>query len=294
MIQKNSAISSERSFVPLPPVGGRPGGGLNYPFGMEIPVSGNYDNQLKYNGKELQMEAKLEWYDYGARFYDAVIGRWHAVDPMAETSRRWSPYSYAYDNPIRFIDIDGMIPWPVLKTKNNYSRGITSGFYRNSDNKDGSLRKHGGVDISFRMVSGGKCTTSNSDQNAEVYATHTGKMTYHVSDGGAGNYIEIENGDIKTRYLHLQLDATLKDGAVKDVKEGEQIGIMGQSGTDNPHLHYEIWQKNNEGTWEKINPVEGDQKKVESFTEEVNLKDPQVMINMSQQNKEEPKEGKDK
>ena len=65
--------------VPLPPVGGRPGGGLNYPFGMEIPVSGNSDNQLKYNGKELQMEAKLEWYDYGARFYDPVIGRWHSV-----------------------------------------------------------------------------------------------------------------------------------------------------------------------------------------------------------------------
>ena len=79
--------------VPLPPVGGRPGGGLNYPFGMEIPVSGNSDNQLKYNGKELQMEAKLEWYDYGARFYDAAIGRWHVVDPMAEFCATGSPAS---------------------------------------------------------------------------------------------------------------------------------------------------------------------------------------------------------
>ncbi len=46
-----------------------------YPFGMEIPVYGNSDNQLKYNGKELQTEAGLEWYDYGARFYDPVLGR---------------------------------------------------------------------------------------------------------------------------------------------------------------------------------------------------------------------------
>jgi len=116
MIQKNSAITGESSFVPLPLVGGRLGGGLNYPFGMEIPVSGNSDNQLKYNGKELQMEAKLEWYDYGARFYDPVIGRWHSVDPMAESSRRWSPYTYCMNNPIRFIDPDGMMIGDYIKS----------------------------------------------------------------------------------------------------------------------------------------------------------------------------------
>lgn len=79
-----------------------------YPFGLEIQDINASDNLQLYNSKELQTDAKLWWYDYGARFYDPVLARWHSVDPMAETSRRWSPYSYCMNNPIRFIDPDGM------------------------------------------------------------------------------------------------------------------------------------------------------------------------------------------
>lgn len=83
-----------------------------YPFGMELEslcyTSGaDLPNNHLYNGKELQPEYNLQWYDYGARFYDPQLGRWHCVDPAAEVNRRWSSYNYALDNPVRFIDPDG-------------------------------------------------------------------------------------------------------------------------------------------------------------------------------------------
>ncbi len=87
-----------------------------YPYGMNFAgvssgVSANPKNFYKYNGKELQEDHGLNWYDYGARFYDPQLGRWHAIDPLAEKYSSFSPYHYAYNNPLLFIDPNGEEIW---------------------------------------------------------------------------------------------------------------------------------------------------------------------------------------
>jgi len=85
---------------------------------------------FKYNGKELDTKKGLNWYDYGARQYDAALGRWFAVDPLAEKYYTSTPLAYCGNNPVNRIDLFGM-DW----YQNNETKYYV--WYHGSDERDG-------------------------------------------------------------------------------------------------------------------------------------------------------------
>lgn len=86
-----------------------------YPFGSMFTENSLDKNKYLYNGKELQNEF-FENYDYGARFYDPELGRWHSIDNLAEHPNQIfrSPYQYAWNNPVNLNDPDGNCPWCII------------------------------------------------------------------------------------------------------------------------------------------------------------------------------------
>jgi RHS repeat-associated protein len=104
--------------------------------GEENPCTGV--EKYLYNGKELQSELGLDWYDYGARMYDAAIGRWQVMDPASESYYSLTPYHYVRNNPLTLYDINGMYDQALLDQweredleQNGFNTGAVSGNNKN-------------------------------------------------------------------------------------------------------------------------------------------------------------------
>ncbi len=208
-----------------------------YPFGMkystQVYVSG--ENNYLYNGKEKQDELGLDWYDYGARFYDPVIGRWHFIDPFLEVNNSWSPYNYALNNPIRYIDVAGLIPGdPVRnpKIRGNRASNLMGSLIRNFETSS-----HQGFDY-------------EADIGTEVLATGPGKVhkVNEADNGPHGKFVILEtiNEDGQTVYVkYSHLNAVTYDEGMY-VSEGDVLGISGDTGNakgEDPHVHIEVWMR---------------------------------------------------
>ncbi len=96
-----------------------------YPFGMKMAglsrVTGSPETKFTYNGKELEDDFNLNWYHYGARYYDPQLGRWQQVDPVQEFH---SPYLFCHNDPIKYVDPDGADDSAVIAAKQEALAGF--------------------------------------------------------------------------------------------------------------------------------------------------------------------------
>ncbi len=102
-----------------------------YPFGGVFARTGNVQ-PYKYNGKELDAKKGLNWYDYGARHYDAALGRFTTVDPLAEKYYSTSLFAYCLNNPLKYVDYDGRKPRIYVETKGFGHVFVTTGNGQNT------------------------------------------------------------------------------------------------------------------------------------------------------------------
>ena len=133
-----------------------------YPFGGVFSTSTNVQ-PYKYNGKELDTKNGLNWYDYGARHYDAILGRWFVVDPLAEKYYSTSPYTYCLNNPVKYVDPTGLSTWVM-------------------QNEDGTYRVVGG-------------DLEDKDRNIYVYSIQDGQLVRGESIGITTSITSFYNSD---------------------------------------------------------------------------------------------------
>jgi RHS repeat-associated protein len=173
-----------------------------YPFGMTMEGM-SYQNPLQeavnkylYNGKELQDDLGLDWYDYGARFYDAQLARFHVVDRFAEKMTNISPYNYAANNPLFYNEINGDSIW--IHYGNNQRAYYENGTLYNSDGSEydgdnefvgtvlGFLDQINSVDDGGKLLS----TLSGSENNFNFKNVKTkgGYMSFEQNDKGGGDF----------------------------------------------------------------------------------------------------------
>jgi RHS repeat-associated protein len=180
-----------------------------YPFGMERSVdtqlpSGPFNsgtNPYLYNGKEIDRMNGLNENDYGGRWYDAAVGRWGSVDPLAEMDYSISPYAYCKGNSVNSIDPTGMVGEPLAWTSTHTDEtGNVIAVYNDGDL---GVYKHDGVGAAAKADVDRNHSSTNTSAGGEwmgetaywdefVDRKHNGELIRNPD----GSYKPYDNYDI--------------------------------------------------------------------------------------------------
>jgi RHS repeat-associated protein len=231
-----------------------------YPFGMRFYPESSANIEaiaFRYNGKEYDSMNGLNKYDYGARFYDPAIGRWNTIDLLAEKAYGWSPYRYAFNNPISFVDPDGNFEVDKQTQKDHpelvkYLKNLVNDWNSQSRDFKNNFLKNSGLNEKevvnmLTFSSGPKLEVAELDKDTNRDGTIDKRI-----NGATVMEKDIETGKLKNTNNGkglIKLDNDVVDMYENATTMGDkQVGkIMLESTTFHEGTHYGNLKKNGTG-----------------------------------------------
>jgi RHS repeat-associated protein len=235
-----------------------------YPYGL-IATQHTRENttaqRMKYNGKELISEEGLDWHDFGARMYDAALGRWHVIDPLADQYAAYAPYHYALDNPVKFVDPDGKNAELVIDEKNKTAT-LQANYYVHPENMDLALEAMSvwtGMSGEHKIKVGNEEYTLNFAM--QVISVKGGTLEHAAQGDPIGNTISVtsktivDSKNVVLRGKTRDEDKITVHQSVSALELAHEMGhtLLALAGDDSEHISKTIMNDGQNNVKRKIN-----------------------------------------